>query len=188
MNRNNNSHKKSPVFNVAISAMFVAIGMVLPFLTGQIQQIGNMLLPMHIPVFLCGFICPWQYALAVGIILPILRSLIFTMPVFYPGAIAMSVELAVYGLVVSLVYRAFKKKNVLAIYVAMISSMILGRIAWGIMQFILLGIKSQGFTLEAFLAGAIINAVPGIILQLVLIPVIISALNDSGVLNYDKKF
>ena len=59
--------------NLTFSAMFLALGMVLPFLTGQIPQIGNMLLPMHIPVLLCGLICGWQYGALVGLILPLLR-------------------------------------------------------------------------------------------------------------------
>ena len=66
--------------NLVLAAMFMAIGFVLPFLTGQIPQIGNMLLPMHLPVFLCGLICGWQYGLAVGFILPLIRSLVFGMP------------------------------------------------------------------------------------------------------------
>ena len=65
--------KKKPIINLTLSAMFLAVGLVLPFFTGQIPQIGNMLLPMHIPVLLCGLICGWQYGLAVGFILPPLR-------------------------------------------------------------------------------------------------------------------
>lgn len=80
--------------------MFVAIGVVLPFFTGQIPQIGNMLLPMHIPVLLCGLICGWQYGGMVGFILPLLRTMLFGMPVLYPTGIAMAFELAAYGLVI----------------------------------------------------------------------------------------
>ena len=65
------------VKNLTLSAMFLAIGLVLPFLTGQIPEIGSLLLPMHIPVFLCGLICGWQYGAVVGFILPLLRNLLF---------------------------------------------------------------------------------------------------------------
>ena len=68
------------VQNLALSAMFMAIGLVLPFLTGQIPQIGSMLLPMHLPVLLCGLICGWQYGGLVGFVLPLLRYLLFGMP------------------------------------------------------------------------------------------------------------
>ena len=59
---------KHNIKNLTLAAMFLAIGLVLPFLTGQIPRIGNMLLPMHIPVFLCGLICGWQYGGAVGFV------------------------------------------------------------------------------------------------------------------------
>ena len=91
--------KHSALKNLVLSAMFLAIGIVLPFFTGQIPQIGKMLLPMHLPVFLCGLICGWQYGLAVGLILPVMRSSIFFMPAMFPTAIAMSFELAAYGAV-----------------------------------------------------------------------------------------
>ena len=65
---------KKSIKNMTLSAMFMAIGIVLPFFTGQIPRIGNMLLPMHIPVFLCGLICGWQYGAVVGFLLPLLRS------------------------------------------------------------------------------------------------------------------
>ena len=87
---------------ITLSAMFIAIGIVLPFFTGQIRQIGSMLLPMHLPVFLCGLICGWQYGAAAGFILPLLRSFLFGMPPMYPMAAAMSFELATYGLVAGL--------------------------------------------------------------------------------------
>ncbi len=181
-------HKtKKAIINLVLSAMFVAIGVVLPFLTGQIQQIGNMLLPMHIPVFLCGLICGWQYGLAVGLILPIFRSLLFSMPPIYPNAIAMAVELAVYGLVVGLIYSRLRKQNVLTVYASMIPAMLIGRAVWAVAEIILLGISGEAFTWQMFISGAFVTAVPGIILQLVLIPLIMSALNFSGVLKYKNE-
>ena len=76
-----NKKRRKPVLTLTLAAMFMGIGLVLPFLTGQIPQIGNMLLPMHIPVLLCGLICGWQYGLTVGLILPLLRYALFGMPV-----------------------------------------------------------------------------------------------------------
>mgnify|MGYP003100243466 CR=1 FL=1 len=78
---------------LTVSALLFALGLVLPFLTGQVPQIGNMLLPMHFPVFLCAFLCGWQYALFLGFLLPICRSMIFGMPHMFPVAIAMAFEL-----------------------------------------------------------------------------------------------
>ena len=165
--------KNQSVKKIVLSAMFISIGIVLPFLTGQIQYIGKMLLPMHIPVLLCAFICGWQYGLAVGFITPILRSFLFSMPLLYPSAIAMAFEMATYGLVVGLLYRCFQKKRLLSIYVSLLVAMISGRIVWGIIQLILLGFGANGFTLQAFIAGAVTNALPGILLQLLLVPAIL---------------
>ena len=82
--------KHAPLKNLVLAAMFLAIGLVLPFFTGQIPAVGKMLLPMHIPVLLCGLICGWQYGLGVGFVLPLLRSLLFSFPAMYPNAISMA--------------------------------------------------------------------------------------------------
>ncbi|MDE7281648.1 MAG: ECF transporter S component, partial [Ruminiclostridium sp.] len=171
---------KKTVKNLTLSAMFMAMGMVLPFLTGQIPQIGNMLLPMHIPVLLCGLICGWQYGAAVGFVLPLLRSAVFGMPVFFPAATAMAFELMTYGLAVGLLYAISRWQCVVALYRCLILAMIAGRAVWGIVQFIQIGIFGEGFTLEMFMAGAFLNAIPGIILQLILIPAIMVALDRTG--------
>ena len=79
------------------AALYLAIAMVLPFITGQIPEIGSALCPMHIPALLCGFMCGAPWGLAVGFIAPLLRSVVFGMPTLFPGAVAMAFELAVYG-------------------------------------------------------------------------------------------
>lgn len=119
--------KRELTKNITLSAMFLAIGFVLPFFTGQIKQIGNMLLPMHIPVLLCGLICGWKYGACIGFILPLMRSAIFGMPVLFPNAVSMALELAAYGLVVGIVYGVSKWKCVIALYRALIIAMITGR-------------------------------------------------------------
>ncbi len=167
---------------LTLSAMFVAIAIVLPFFTGQIQLIGNMLLPMHIPVMLRDLICGWQYGLTVGFVLPLLRSLLFTMPHLYPNAVAMAFELAAYGVLIGLLYRHSVCKGLLRIYAAMIPAMLGGRIIWGIVMAILLGVGDDGFGFAAFMAGAWGNAIPGIVLQIVLIPAIMTTLEKIGVL------
>ncbi|MEE0913562.1 MAG: ECF transporter S component [Ruminococcus sp.] len=164
-------------YKLVLSAMFLAVGIVLPFFTGQIPQIGNLLLPMHFTIFLCTFICGWQYGTAVGFMLPLLRSFMFGAPILYPDAIAMSLELCVYGLVAGLIYQIIRHKNILAVYTAMLIAMISGRVVWGIAQLILLGVKSEPFTLQMFISAAFVNALPGILLQLIFIPAVISILD-----------
>ena len=169
---------------LTLSAMFLAIGMVLPFLTGQIPQIGNMMLPMHIPVLLCGLICGWQYGAVLGFILPLVRYLVFGMPVLFPTGTAMAFELMTYGLVIGLIYSFSRWKCIISLYRALIGAMIAVRIVWAAAQMILLGVSGGTFTMKMFLAGAFFNAVPGIIIQLVLIPTVMVALGRTGLVHF----
>lgn len=171
---------KQSTKQLTVSALLFALGLVLSFLTGQVPQIGNMLLPMHFPVFLCAFLCGWQYALFLGFLLPICRSMIFGMPHMFPVAIAMAFELAAYGLIAGLIYGHSKQKSTASLYIALISAMILGRVVWGIVEVLLLGIGENAFTWQMFLSSALLEAIPGIILQLILIPCILVALRRSG--------
>ena len=172
--------------NLTLSAMFLALGLVLPLLTGQIPQIGNMLLPMHLPVFLCGLICGWQYGGVIGFITPLLRYVIFGMPVLYPTGLAMSLELMTYGIVAGLLYTISKWQCVVALYRCLIIAMLAGRAVWGVTEVILLGLSGDSFTWQAFFAGAFLNAVPGIILQLILIPAIMLALHRTGLVPFKR--
>lgn len=174
------------VKNLTLSAMFLAIGLVLPFLTGQIPEIGSLLLPMHIPVFLCGLICSWQYGAVVGFILPLLRNLLFGMPMILTAA-GMSFELLTYGLVVGLLYSRSRWQCVVALYRCLILAMVAGRVVWGLVEIPLLGIFADGFTVQAFLAGALLNAIPGILLQLILIPALMVALNRTGLVPFRRQ-
>ncbi|MBE6644507.1 MAG: ECF transporter S component [Ruminococcaceae bacterium] len=154
------------------SALFLALAYVLPFLTGQIPEIGSMLCPMHVPVLLCGFICGWPWGLFIGFIAPLLRSLTLGMPPFFPYAVSMAFELCVYGAVAGLMNKLLPKKKVY-IYCSLISAMIIGRVVWGAAMFLCIGLRGGSFTFAAFLSEAIINAVPGIIMQIVLIPLLV---------------
>ncbi len=82
---------------LVLSGVFLALALLLPFVTGQIPQIGAALAPMHIPVLLCGFVCGWPFGLVVGFVAPLLRFMLFGMPPIFPTGIAMAFELAAYG-------------------------------------------------------------------------------------------
>jgi LytS/YehU family sensor histidine kinase len=154
----------------------------MPFLTGQIPEIGSMLCPMHLPVLLCGFICGWPLGLLVGFIAPLLRSLTLGMPPLFPTAVCMAFELAAYGAMAGLTRRLLPKKKPY-IYCSLLAAMIVGRLVWGVSMLICTGIQGADFTLSAFLAGAILNALPGIALQIVLIPVLVMVLERPRVLH-----
>ena len=168
-----------------LAALFLALAFVLPFLTGQIPQIGSMLCPMHIPVLLCGFICGWPWGLAVGFIAPLLRSLTLGMPPFFPTAVCMAFELAAYGAVSGLMYKALPRKK-FSIYASLLIAMLLGRLVWGAAMFICMGINGGSFSFAAFLAGAVTNAIPGIIVQIVLIPSLVMLLEKHNMLSVDR--
>ena len=171
---------------MTLSAMFLALGLVLPFFTGQIPQIGSMLLPMHIPVFLCGLICGWQYGAAVGFIVPLLRSVLFGMPPLFPTALSMAFELMTYGLVVGLLYSISRWQCIRALYRCLLLAMLAGRVVWGVVQAVLLGLSGNALTMQVFMASAFLNAIPGIVVQLILIPVVMVALNRTGLVPFRR--
>lgn len=169
------------VKKLAVTAMLFAVGMVLPFFIGQIPAIGKMLLPMHIPVLLCGFIVGWQYGALIGFLLPIVRGLVFGMPPLYPNAVAMSFEMAAYGFVSGYLYSHAKWQCTKMLYISLVTAMLSGRLVWAFAEVILLGIGGNTFTWKMFAAGAFLNAIPGIIVQLTLIPLIMVALRRAKV-------
>ncbi len=173
------------IHNLALSAMFLALGLVLPFITGQVPQIGNMLLPMHIPVLLCGLICGWQYGGVVGFVCPLLRSAVFAAPPM-PMAVGMAFELCAYGVIVGWLYGHSKWKCVISLYRCLIVAMLGGRVVWGAARVIMVGAMDVPFGWEAFLSGALLTAIPGIVLQLVLIPAIMVALDRAKLVPFTK--
>ena len=174
--------KNNAVRKLVLSGLFLTLAYVLPFLTGQVPTIGNMLCPMHIPVLLCGFICGWQYGGAVGLIAPLLRSLTLTVPILFPSAVCMSLELCTYGIIAGLMYMLLPKR-IPFIYASLITAMISGRLVWGAAMLACLSAKGGSFGFSAFMSGAFTNAVPGIILQIVLIPTIVMLLRRSNILD-----
>ena len=172
--------------NFVLAAMFMALGLVLPFLTGQIQQIGNMLLPMHLPVLVCGLICGWQYGAVVGFVLPLLRFVLFGMPPIYPMGVSMAFELATYGFLVGWLYSHSRWQCIISLYRCLLAAMVGGRLVWGAVRVLLSGVAGQAFTWEMFLSGALLTAVPGIILQLTLIPALMLALDRTGLVKFRR--
>ena len=173
---------KTSTRNLVLAGLFIALGIVLPQFIGHIGELGQRLLPMHIPVLLAGFVCGWPYGLVVGFITPILKSVITAMPPMFPGAITMSFELAAYGLMTGLMYKLFPKKDAY-VYPALLISMLVGRIVWGIVSLILIGLSGEAFTWQMFIAGAFVNAIPGIIIQIIVIPIIViyeSRVSENG--------
>lgn len=167
---------KKYIIKPVLAALFLALGMVLPLLTGQIKEIGDSLLPMHIPVMICGLVCGYKYGAAVGLMLPFLRSLTFSMPPIYPNAVWMALELATYGLVIGFIYMKLSK-NRLSMYVALITAMIMGRVVWGVSKAVILGLGGSSFSISAFIVGGFVDSLLGIVLQLIVVPPVATLIN-----------
>ena len=177
---------KRYIKDIVMAAMLLAVGIVLPFFTGQIPQIGSMLLPMDLPVLVCGLICGWQYGGIVGFVLPLLRYVLFGMPPM-PNGLAMAFELAAYGAISGFLYNRSRWQCIVSLYRSLIIAMIGGRVIWGIVRVVMLGMTGNAFTWQMFMAGAFLNAVPGIILQLVFIPALMVALNKTGLVRFRRE-
>lgn len=177
------------VYELSVTAILLAVGLVLPFLTGQIQAIARVISPLHIPALICGLCCGWQWGLALGIVLPLLRGLLFGIPVFPTAALPMAFELAAYGFVTGFIYPRmiclFKKENHLAaILVSMLAAMIIGRLVGGaakaaLLAFGLIGANAP-FTFAAFFSSYYVATAPGALIHLILIPEIVIALEKAG--------
>ena len=173
---------RNQIRRLTLTAMFIALGYLLPFLTGQIPQFGTMLSPMHIPALLCGFVCGWQYGLVAGAIMPLLRSATLGMPPMFPTAVAMAFELAAYGCAAGLLYRALPK-HIAFVYVTLVLSMLIGRAVWGLASAVLMMGTENAFTTQAFLAGAFVNAWPGILLHILVIPPVVLGLRRAKLMD-----
>lgn len=176
--------RTSSLYRTTLAALCLALCIVLPIGLHSIPKAGALLSPMHIPVLLCGIICGPYYGLLCGILGPILSSALTGMPVpaKLPGMI---IELAIYGLASGLILTILKKGNqLLQIYISLLAAMLLGRIVAGITQaFLFVG---ASYTWEAWATSYFVTSFPGILVQLILIPIIYFALQRTHLLPEDK--
>ncbi len=172
--------KPTQVKKLVLAAMCTALCVVLPMVFHMIPNAGSILLPMHIPVLLCGMLCGWPFGLGCGLLGPLMSNLITKMP---SDAVlpSMMVECAVYGAVSGLLMQLLRnKKPVFQLYGSLLPAMLCGRIASGIVKAL---IFDPGLTLEAWLTASFVTALPGIIIQLVLLPMLITALTRAHLIS-----
>ncbi len=169
--------------NLIFTALCISLSLVLPLLTGQIPQIGQALSPMHFPALLCGFICGPMWGLVEGAIAPLLRCLIFGMPPIF-SAIPMAFELAAYGFMTGLLYKLLPKKLPF-IYVSLVGAMVVGRVVWGVVKWTMSVANASSFGFQAFIAGTVTGSIPGIVLQIILVPIIVAALHRAKLIDND---
>lgn len=173
--------RNGAVYRLMISALLLALGLVLPFLTGQMPTLGQTVCPLHIPALLAGLTCGWSYGVALGLMLPILRSLLFGVPPLVSGAIPMAAELAVYALVCGLLYPALwpHMRRLPAILLAMVIAMAAGRIAGGAAKALVLGFTGGSFTFAMFISSYFVSNAIGAAIHLVVIPPVVLALEKA---------
>ncbi len=183
-----NSRISSRTLRLVWAAVCLALALVLPFLTGQIPEIGSKLCPMHLPVLLCGFLCGPVWGMAVGFVAPLLRTLLFSMPPFPQVAVPMAFELLAYGGVAGLCYNLLPKKKVF-LWVDLVIAMIAGRIVGVLAKLVcvgLLGMKGK-IAAAALFTSYVTDTIPGIIVQIILIPLIVIALKKAGLVPVEPK-
>lgn len=171
--------KKTKTKNIVFAGISLAFCLLLPFITGNNQALGNALCLMHIPVLICGFACGGFAGSVVGFTAPLLRSLIISKPPLFPTAFAMAFELCFYGVISGFLYKKLPKK-VPYLYFSLICAMLGGRIVWGAVKYIIMGFGGDYFSLSLFANAVFVKSALGIVLQIVLIPPVVYALRRSG--------
>lgn len=179
-------YRKNYVKKIVIAGLLLAIAVIIPYIFHMSGIGGKVFLPMHIPILLGGFLLPPHLAFLLGVLAPLLNSLVSGMPAMFPMAIIMMVELGFYGLITSVLYRKLKVPSILTLLI----SMFVGRIMAGVMVF-LLAIFFSGNIAPAFLdpvafiVAGVATGLPGIIIQLILIPTLVYSIMKYTTINLD---
>ncbi len=175
--------KRKSLTNMILCAMFIATGILLPLVTANNPQLGKTICPMHIPVFICGAVCGWQWGMAAGIITPLLRAVIFPSPLLYPDAISMAFELATYGLIIGLLLKLLSGKTdrVASIYISLTAAMVVGRVVLAFARFALYGMfGGAAYTWATWVSVSVVGALPALVIQFAIIPPVIYAFGKYG--------
>ncbi len=175
--------RKELTIKICLAAMCLALAFVLPFVTGAIPEIGGMLCPMHLPAFLLGIVIGPYFGAGLAFLSPILRSLLFGSPLLFPRAFTMAFELMAYAFVFGLLYKLLPKK-LPHFYVSLVSAMIVGRVVGGIVKTVLFELGAMGkWSYALFISGYITETIPGLVIQLLIIPPLVMALRKAKITN-----
>ncbi len=165
---------------MVFTGLCIAMGIILPFAFHSVPNGGPIFLPMHIPVLICGIICGERYGLLCGMLTPFLSSLLTGMPAA-PMFPQMFCELSIYGFVAGLLFRLVRTKFVLGkTYISLVGAMVAGRLAYGVLNAAIF--RAGNYSFEVWVTAAFITSIPGIILQLIVIPTVVFALVKSNIL------
>lgn len=165
---------------LVFTALCLALGLLLPTVFHMFGS-GTQFLPMHLPVLLCGFLCGWPWGAVCGFITPLLSSLLTQMPPLFPTVPAMMLELCTYGALTGLFYRKLQ----LNVYISLLLSMLGGRLVSGLANAVFMGVSGIPYGVETFVTASFVTAIPGIIIQIILIPILVMVLEKAGL--YKRK-
>ena len=172
----------SSVKKITLCAISIALCVVLPSAFHVFGPVSSVLSPMHIPVLLCGLVCGWPYGAFCGIAGPLLSSAITSMPGL-AYLVHMVPELCVYGLVCGLLLKLVRTGNLYGdIYCALVPAMLLGRVAGGVVRTLFMMGSGQSYTLALWVSAYLVQALPGIVLHLVLVPALVVVLTKAGLI------
>lgn len=156
---------------LTLTSMSIALGVILPQAFHMVPNAGTIFLPMHIPVLIGGFTCGPLYGLLIGFITPIISHIIFTMPPVVMLS-QMIIELSMYGFLTGLFNKYINVKNeYVKTYICLILAMLIGRLTYGMAN--ALFFKAGTYSLNIWLTTAFITALPGILIQLIVVPIIV---------------
>ena len=159
---------------LVLGGLLLAIGILLPMIFHSFGMMGSVFLPMHIPVLIGGFLLSPYLALILGIATPIISGALTGMPPMFPMAVIMAFELGAYGIIASVATRNLKLSSIPSIIISMIG----GRIVAGLVVAVLVQLFGIKMNPIVFLKGAVVTGLPGIIIQIILIPFLLYILND----------
>lgn len=177
-------NKGFSIRNILLAMVFLALSIFLPKLCENVPGLESILLVAHIPIYLCGFVCGGPLGFAMGMVSPVLRSVIFGVPELYPDGVAFMFEYAFYGLLAGIFFDTFRcsmgNHRVAASYLALLVAMVGGRAVWGlVMLLIALFSPTVGFSWDAFVYGAFTGELAAIVLHIVIVPGLVAQMRPS---------
>lgn len=181
--------KNDTLYRMIVTAVLLALGLILPFLTGQLQSFGKLLSPLHIPALICGMTCGWAWGGALGLILPVLRMALFGMPAA-PMAYPMAFELCAYGVATGLLYPWLRRelcsrcgaKPLVVMLATLGLAMVLGRIVGGAAKALLFmagAIPGVPLTFAAFVTAYFVDTAVAAVVHLIVVPAVVLALEKA---------
>ncbi|MCH5151807.1 MAG: ECF transporter S component [Clostridiales bacterium] len=188
MKSKNTFNTLNVVTTAMLSALAVILSTIMHHIPGVNMATAILLSPMHFPVLLIGILCgPWL-GLIGGVLAPVVSFLMSGMASPPPSTLVpMIFELGMYGFLTGMMRKVFiknPKTNRFASILALVIAMVAGRALNAVVGAIFLAADGQLYFVALWtkFAGNFTSTWAGIIIQLVLIPAILFALQRSGIL------